>query len=244
MRSVAIATYQGMPYIKRQIGSILPQLAEDDEIVISDNGSTDGTEAYLAEMETADPRIRVFHLVDTKGVLANFQNALQYCMGDIIFLCDQDDMWIEGRMDKMTVPFQKDPKLMAVQVNADLIDANDRVTAESFFAIRKSGPGIWKNLYKNTWQGCNMAFRCNMLDLILPFPRWLPMHDMWIGILAELSGTVLFLPEVMSHYRRHGGNLSAASRSAWYQVILWRAKLMGAIIFKLPQIQRFRKLLK
>lgn len=239
-----MAAYQGMPYIRGQIDSILPQLAEDDEIVVSDNGSTDGTAEYLSEAASADPRIRIFDFRAKKGVLANFENALRQCRGEIIFLCDQDDIWLPGRMDRVTSLFREDPGLMAVQVDADLVDGTGNRTAPSFFGIRNSGPGIWKNFSRNTWQGCNMAFRRPLLDLALPFPGSLPMHDMWLGLLAEMTGRVLFLPEVMAHYRRHGENASGMERAAWHRVILWRLGLGAAILSRLPRACRLRKLSK
>ena len=239
-----MAAYQGMPYIRQQLSSILVQLSPEDEIVISDNGSTDGTMEYLQSEVQKDSRIRLFSLPAPRGVLPNFQNALQHSRGDIIFLSDQDDIWKPKKMDRITDLFSANPKLLAVQGDAELIDADNQLTEPSFFALRRCGPGIWRNFRKNTWQGCSMAFRRSLLRAALPFPRKIPMHDVWIGILAELAGEVQFLPEVLISYRRHADNQSGDKPAGRGQVILWRIHLAGAILKRLPAVRRYKKEIK
>ena len=234
-----MASYQGMPYITAQLDSILVQLHSDDEVVVSDNGSTDGTLEYLQSKSQKDSRIRIFTLASPKGVLPNFQNALQQCRGDIIFLSDQDDIWKGNKVEVISLLFDSDPHLLAVQADAELIDSAGRPIAPSFFAIRKCGKGFWKNYVKNTWQGCSMAFRRSVLELALPFPAKIPMHDMWIGILSDLAGNVVFLPEVLISYRRHEDNRTAMKKARWHTVIIWRLRLGGAILARLGRIRKF-----
>lgn len=237
-----MAVYQGMPYIAAQLDSILGQLHSDDEVVVSDNGSTDGTLEYLQSESQKDSRIRIFTLPAPRGVQPNFQNALQQCRGDIIFLSDQDDVWKGNKVDVISLLFDSDPHLLAVQADAELIDSAGRTIAPSFFAIRKCGPGFWKNYTKNTWQGCSMAFHRSILDLALPFPAKVPMHDMWIGMLADLSGHVVFLPEVLISYRRHEDNRTAMKKAPWYTVITWRLRLGRGILARLVKIRKFAAL--
>ena len=239
-----MAAYNGMPYIKEQIASIISQLAADDELVISDNGSDDGTARFVEELAEADPRIRLFRFDKAKGAVPNFENALRECRGTILFLSDQDDIWLPGHMERMTGFFDKDPGLMAVQANAEWIDGEGNRLGRNFFEYRRSGPGIRKNFYKNTWQGCNMAFRRTVLDVALPFPKKIPMHDMWIGILSEMTGRVLFVPEVLSMYRRHNGNASGISRSPMFRVAGFRIRLAFALFNRYRKARRIAILLK
>lgn len=244
MRSVAMASYNGMPYIKEQTESILSQIGADDELVISDNGSTDGTAGFLEERALADPRIRLFRFDGAKGVVPNFENALRQCRGTILFLSDQDDVWLPGHIDRMASLFEEDSGLMAVQANAEWIDGEGNRLGTDFFGYRRSGPGIMKNFCKNTWQGCNMAFRRTVLDVALPFPNKIPMHDMWIGILSEITGRVLFLPDILSMYRRHDGNVSGISRSPLLRVAGFRIRLAVALLKRYGRARKIAVLLK
>ena len=238
-----MTAFQGMPYIVMQLDSILSQLHEEDEVVISDNGSTDGTMEYLRTKAQKDARIRIFTFTKARGVIPNLQNALINCRGEIIFLSDQDDIWKDGKLDEISRLFESNRKLLAVQGDAEVIDAKGNIMAESFFKLRRCGPGVMKNFTKNTWQGCSMVFRRSLLPIVLPFPESIPMHDMWIGMIAQLTGDVLFLPRVLISYRRHEDNQTQMKPAGWRKVIYWRLCLAGGILHKLPQIRNTRKLL-
>lgn len=205
--SVCIATYNGEKYIYEQLISILPQISVDDEIIISDDNSSDNTVAIIQSFE--DSRIK---LLESKrnnlSLIKNFENALLNSSGDIIFLADQDDVWLDGKVRKMIDLFGE----------YDLVVSDCRVVNEtldtiydSFFNLRKSGSGLAKNLCKNTYIGCCIAFNRKIYDLALPFPPSIPMHDWWIGCVAEVYGKVHFMDEKLLLYRRHGNNVSASS---------------------------------
>ena len=99
MISVCIATYNGAAYIRQQIASILPQLSEGDEIVVSDDGSTDAT---LAEVRAlGSPLVRIVEGPRKGSPVLNFENALSHAKGDYLFLCDQDDVWEPHKVSVM-----------------------------------------------------------------------------------------------------------------------------------------------
>lgn len=219
--SIALATYNGEKYITEQLESILPQLAPEDEIIISDDGSTDRTLEIIAGF--CSPQIHVYKNAG-KGVINNFENAIRHTAGDIIFLCDQDDVW---HADKVTII-----KKYFTLTNARLIVSDAYVTDESlniieasFFKLMNSGSGFAKNFIKNTFLGCCMAFRKELKQIVLPFPDKIPMHDSWLGLLAELNGKVLFIPEKLIYYRRHGNNATVLKRDSILQSLLWRKNL-------------------
>ena len=95
MISVCIATYNGEKYLREQLDSILPQLAESDEVIVSDDGSTDGTIDLITSLN--DPRIKIVSNSGRKGYVGNFENALKHTTGDYIFLSDQDDIWYPNK---------------------------------------------------------------------------------------------------------------------------------------------------
>lgn len=92
-----------------------------------------------------------------------------------------------------------------------VVDEKDNIIRDSFFRHRNSGPGLIKNFYKNSFLGCCMAFNRNVLDKALPFPVNIPMHDIWIGSIAQMYGTTFFCEEKLLRYRRHSGNASFTS---------------------------------
>ena len=217
MISVCVATYNGGKYIKEQISSILLQLREDDEIVISDDGSKDDTIRILESFN--DERIKVYHNQGKHGVVPNFENALKHSMGDVIFFSDQDDIWDENKVEKCLVALN----------DADLVVHNSKVVFEDgsypegdFFQLRHSGSGYWKNLFKNSFVGSCMAFKKEVKDYVLPFPKHILWHDMWIGLMVEKHGHTKFINDQLLYYRRHGDNASATSEkssfSCWFQM--------------------------
>ena len=104
MISVCIATYNGENFIKAQLDSILCQISLTDEIVISDDSSSDNTIRIIKSYD--DPRIKLFEGNTFHCPIFNFQNALKNSIGDFIFLSDQDDIWIKNKVSTMMKELQ------------------------------------------------------------------------------------------------------------------------------------------
>jgi glycosyltransferase involved in cell wall biosynthesis len=206
--SVALAAYNGALYIRQQLDSILDNLSAEDEIVISDDGSTDGTIGIIEEYRKRDGRIRLLK-GPGEGVIANFEHAISECRGTYIFLADQDDLWMPDKTAKVMTAFS-DPKVHLVIHDAKVMNADlSETLMESFFTYRGSKPGVWVNLLKNRYMGCCMAFRRELIPKILPIPRDIPMHDQWIGLVCDhFYGNSVFLKEVLLYYRRHADAVS------------------------------------
>jgi glycosyltransferase involved in cell wall biosynthesis len=196
--SVCLATYNGSTYVEAQLRSVLAQLSENDEIVVADDGSTDDTIAIVDAI--GDPRIRWVVQGDRLGVVKNFERTIAASHGRHIFLCDQDDVWLPGKIERCVAALDRS---LLVVTDCKVVDDQLNEIAPSFFHLRNSRSGILHNLWKNTYLGCCMAFRSELLKYALPFPNGIPMHDMWLGMIAETQGRVCFLPEVLSLYRRH-----------------------------------------
>jgi glycosyltransferase involved in cell wall biosynthesis len=209
-----MTTFNGAAYIKQQIESVLNQLKDNDELIIFDDVSTDDTVEIIHDY-LRDKRIIFKKNSDRIGVIRNFEQALTIATGDYIFLCDQDDVWLENKVPRMIASL--DDHILAVS-DCKVVDANLTEIHHSFFALRKSGLGIIKNIYKNSYLGCCMAFRNELLPDILPIPKNVPMHDMWIGLIAETIGSTCFIPEALLLYRRHGKNASPAAEISAFNV--------------------------
>ena len=145
----------------------------------------------------------------------NFENAILHANGDYIFLCDQDDIWLPDKIESM-IPFFNEFDL--VVSDCVVVDENLNVLNHSFFDKMHSRSGFCKNFIKNTYLGCCMAFKNEILSYVLPFPDGIAMHDIWIGLSVELNGNSFFLHKPLMLYRRHGNNASFGGGKSKYSL--------------------------
>jgi len=197
--SVCMATYNGERFIIDQISSILGQIGEHDELIISDDGSADQTVALIKTIN--DPRIKLLTGHTFRDPIKNFQFALQQAKGQYIFLSDQDDVWMEHKYKSMLKQLESYDLVISDSV---IVDESLEVLHPSFFAYFNSGKGVLKNMIKSSYYGSCMAFNQKVLQSALPFPDTKEIgHDLWLGLVAELKYTVLFYQVPLLKYRRH-----------------------------------------
>lgn len=206
--SVCMATYNGEKYIKQQLQSILSQLSDSDEVIVSDDASVDNTISIIESF--ADPRIKIFHS-HCKSPVFNFENALLHSSGDIIFLSDQDDIWLPDKV-KITLEYMK--IYNCVISDAAVINDQGDTVCDSFFKLNNSKPGLLMNLVSNAYLGCAMCFDRKILECALPFPKDIEMHDRWLGLVSEVYGKTYFCDEILFKYRRHSDNFSLAPKQS------------------------------
>ncbi len=226
--SVCMATCNGEKYIRQQLGSILSQIGESDEIIISDDSSSDKTVEIIKTFN--DIRIRLFEHNRFHSPVYNFENALKKATGDMIFLSDQDDIWMENKVKTMKGLLQQYDLVVS---DCIIVNEKEEIIQQSFFKVRRSDKGFVKNLMKNSYMGCCMAFDRRILDIALPFPEKLSMHDMWIGMIGELYGSTYFCDEKLVKYRRHENSASPTSGQSPFTIrdkISFRANLLLKII--------------
>jgi len=208
--SVAMAVYNGEKYLKEQLDSILPQLSCNDELVISYNESADRTWEIINGYASADSRIKVVRCPE-KGIKANFNSAITNCSGDYIFLSDQDDVWLEGKIDAVLDAFNKTGAAVIVH-DCIITDGNLVPTGRTLFRERKATTNFFRNLIKNCYHGCCMAFSSRLTRYIIPIPANIPLHDAWIGFQGNVYGKVVLLDKQLVMYRRHGLNCSGKQK--------------------------------
>lgn len=228
--SVCIATYNGSKYIKEQLSSILNQLTFNDEVIISDDKSTDNTIAIISAFN--DRRIKIFTNTKFGSPIFNFENAISKAKGNYIFLSDQDDKWLPNKVKTMINALEVYDLVIS---NASIADENLNIVKDSYFEWRKSRTGFYKNLLINSYLGCCMAFRRKLLIDILPFPKNIPMHDMWIGMVAELYYKPVFINDKLMIYRRHKNNATVlsdnyTSKETFQSKFMFRLNLCVALI--------------
>lgn len=228
--SVCIPTFNGDLFIEEQLLSILCQLGIDDEVIISDDHSADHTLEIIAGLK--DPRIRVFTNKGKPGPVYNMENALKQACGELIFLADQDDIWYPEKIAVM-VPLLEKYDLVIHDATVTGQDGNS--IHPSFFILNKSGRGLLRNWYRNSFIGCCMALNRKLLNYVLPFPPGLAMHDSWIGLNAALAGKYYFLPRPLIYYRRHGRNATAVAEKSGFNtlyMIRYRMYMMYRVLLR------------
>ncbi|MCB9495706.1 MAG: glycosyltransferase [Fibrobacteria bacterium] len=229
--SVVMPVFRGLPFLPDQVESIVGQLPPDGLLRIRDDGSDDGSHEWLMQRASLDGRIQL--LPDRKhlGVVAGVEALLRDLPRGVVFLADQDDVWHPGKVERCLEALSGDASL-AIH-DAVRIDARGEELPHRLFERRGWGGGVATNLWKNTFTGCCMAFRTDLLDRALPFPRRIPMHDQWLGILALRHGGVRWIREPLLSYRVHSGNATATGggkpAAGMVRRILWRIQALQAL---------------
>ena len=228
MISICIPAFNGAPYILEQLSSILCQIGDNDEIIVSDDHSMDNTVAKIKELN--ESRIKIITNEGRAGTVSNMENALKHARGERIFMSDQDDIWFPDKVAVMIASLETHDLVVS---DAEVVDHEGKLLHPSFYKINHSGKGFLRNWVNNSFMGCCMAFNRKILEYVLPFPPNLAMHDSWIGLNAALVGKCCFLPQPLIWYRRHGKNViitfSKTALPVTYQV-QYRLVMMYHII--------------
>lgn len=229
--SVCIAVYNGEKYIEAQLKSILIQLNPDDEVIISDDSSTDKTLDIIKSLK--DERLTIIKNPNPRNLIFNFENALKHAKGDVIFMSDADDLWVTGRVEAMTKVLTTFD--MAV-CDLSIMDETEKIILPSYFKLANSGPGVIKNLIKNTYFGCCMAFNRKILEIALPFPKKVTHHDSWLAIVADMFFKTKFIDYQYTLYRKHPGNNSTAANIKSDKSLLQKLKYRYNTIRYIPML--------
>lgn len=232
MISVCIALYNGEKYIEEQLSSILKQLGNDDEVIVSDDGSTDNSLAVINDLN--DTRVKVIKNTGEHGYTRNFENALKHSKGDYLFLADQDDVWCENKVEVCLRYLQEKP--FVVHDNY-MVNDNLEVFDNSQFKRYDVKFGFWHTLARNRYNGCCMAFTREFLNKALPFPKdqKLCRHDYWLPMLAELHHDSYVIEKPLIYYRRHEGttlNAGEGSSRGIVEKIVSRLYCLEQVLLK------------
>src|ERR1051326_3404755 len=230
--SIALCTYNGTVYLKEQLESIAAQTRTPDELVISDDQSTDDTLRMIVEFAaTVDFPVRLSVNESNLGTAKNFEKAISLCRGDVILLSDQDDVWHNDKLESVERIFAAKPQLSLVFSNAELVDEALRGFDETLFdlvdfndrkqRLVKSGRVLDVQLRENLVCGCTVAFRANLKELILPISSEGPLvHDGWIMLLIAAVGEIDFINRPLLKYRQHSAQqCRVVETSTWHDIM-------------------------
>lgn len=222
MISVAMASYNGEKYIKKQLDSILAQTRSVDEIIIVDDQSTDCTREVVEEYIKNHPEMKFVFSVNEKnqGYKKNFKTALSKCQGDYIFLCDQDDLWMPNKVEEMTDIMEKHPNIQVLASSFSFIDGEDNpfeieqvkgLSNNNLLRMHVDANALvqvpfYVLLFQNSFQGCatvvtreiNKKFQKCFTDEIF--------HDWLLNLFAAEINGMYFINKPLFLYRIHGKN--------------------------------------
>lgn len=239
--SVCMATYQGERYVKEQLESILAQLGPDDEVIVSDDGSSDATVAVVEAL--SDERIKVYRSATNLGYTKNFESALRRASGDLIFVADQDDVWLPGKVSTMVEALRTHDLVVS---DVAVVDGElDEVHPSHFlqYGVRR---GFVHNFLRTRYIGAAMAMRRSVRDLVLPIPARsdLCAYDYWITVVAELYFDVALVERPLMLYRRHGATASTGGDGSVYPIahrVKVRVYCLLRLLTRAPRAIRTRR---
>lgn len=222
--SVVMCTYNGEKYLRDQLQSILNQTRPPDEVIISDDGSTDSTLEIVEEIRSqwGEDKIPVWTVMTRTtplGVSGNFASVLSQAHREFIALADQDDVWETNRLEKSLTLFRDG--VLLVHSDATLVDAAGTPIGTLMSALRLTagekkslleGRALDAVLRRNVVTGATTMIRSSLLQQALPIPDgWV--HDEWFALVAAVQGGVVFSQDRLIRYRQHGSNAIGASKT-------------------------------
>ena len=229
MITVCLATHNGEKYILEQLNSILLQLGEFDEIIISDDNSSDNTLSIINQI--IDPRI-IIYKNNFCNLIKNFEFLITKASGDIIFLSDQDDIWDSEKVEKHILKHNLSSSSKLVISNISLIDSNGQNINKTFYK-KKFSSSLFSNLIKNNFIGCSISFNKEIKKLILPFPENIPMHDWWIGLICCFYNKVIFINENLVYYRLHENNFTKKNKYSFFRKVGFRLFFIKSLLSRI-----------
>lgn len=228
---IALATYNGSPFLSEQLDSILNQTHTDISVLCSDDGSKDDTVLKVKNSAKLDNRIHVCNTKRVGGTVLNFEKALEFTQSEYIMLSDQDDVWFPHKIDNMlNFIIEKENELGSespILCFSDLTLVNEslNVIADSFYKANKFDPLNNTReeflLWRSTVYGCSCIFNKACLRMALPFPENIPMHDHWLALIAAKHGAVFYYDQPTILYRQHANNVvggAAFNKSHFYKL--------------------------
>ncbi|UEL27357.1 glycosyltransferase [Pseudarthrobacter sp. L1SW] len=223
--SVCMATYRGSQYVEEQLASILRELGPDDELIVVDDASPDETAAIVGRVK--DARVRLVVAPHNRGYVRTFEEAIKLSRGQFIFLSDQDDVWIEGRLAVMMGALES---AQVVASNFEILGGGPRPWIPKLRSSdsRRNLANLWGILIGyRAYYGCAMGFRRDAMGLVVPIPSFVrESHDLWLAICGNMARSVAHLDGATVFRRLHGENQTPAGWRSLRKIAAARIMLL------------------
>jgi len=239
MFSICIATYNGEKYIRSQLLSILSQITDDDEIIVCDDNSTDSTVKEILKL--SDSRIKVQINPVRLGHVRNFEAAMLLSKHKYLLLSDQDDIWLEGRVDMLKKKAEEDNHTLLIASNFDIINESGTLIGYFRDLLPVSG-SVFRQIFliltgKSLYFGCTFFMRREFLEMALPIPKCIESHDIWFALIASSVKSVKNMMEPTIQHRVHANNLTPKKRRSILKIAQSRLCFIVVLSIRLFRIR-------
>ncbi|MCS3531761.1 glycosyltransferase [Chryseobacterium sp. JUb7] len=213
--SICMAVYNGDKYIEGQLISILNQLNDNDEIIVVNDFSKDKTIEIIEAFK--DSRIKIFHNEKNMGHVKSFERAIDLSKNELIFLSDQDDLWMPNKIKIFKEYFEKQ-NVQLVSSSFTCFDNDYNTNNDEKYKLYQNESAKYSEniirIFKGNipYFGCAMGFKREFLKIILPFPEYVEAHDLWIGMAANILKSNLHIEENSILHRIHNANATPSKR--------------------------------
>lgn len=199
--SIALCTYNGSRFLQEQLDTLVNQDYPNQEIIIVDDASTDGTWAILQEYAIAFPFIHIYQNKQNLGFRKNFEVAIRLCKGQFIALSDQDDVWM---LDKLSIMETQIHDCQLIYHDSAFVGENGQPLNKNMSDVVNmyAGDSYKPFLFFNSVSGHACLFRSTLVPYILPLPTSI-YHDHWIAYVSANVGKVGYIPKALVNYRQH-----------------------------------------
>lgn len=213
---ILMATYNGEKYLAEQLDSIINQTYHNWNLLIRDDNSTDRTLEIIQDYQKKDNRIKL--LKDNKGnlgIVKNFEELLKNSESEFIMFSDQDDIWIENKLDMYLKMIEKiKNKGFMIHSDAILFDKNkSNILKDTFISKKAINKGLENVFFNYFVQGATILISKEIKNFILPFPKEVYLHDRYIHLISELFFERIFVNKALIYYRQHGDNQIGAKNT-------------------------------
>lgn len=212
--SVAMCTHNASRFLREQLDSIACQTRPLEELVICDDGSQDNTAEIVKNFSLNSPfPVRFIQNGENLGTARNFEKSISMCKGELIALCDQDDVWFPEKLEKLAAILERDHTLGGAFSDAELIDEQSQPLGRRLWAgvhyaglnsahCHVEGPLARTLLKYEVVTGATLMIRAVFREKVLPIPLpWI--HDGWIAWMLVLHSGIAATPDPLVKYRIH-----------------------------------------
>jgi len=251
--SIALCTYNGTVHLEEQLESIIKQTYPNIEVVVVDDGSKDDTIDILNSYSNKYSYFRIYQNEINLGYIKNFEKAISLCKGEFIALCDQDDIWIENKIELQVSEIGAHA---LIYHDSEFIDENGTSLDKKMSDVINmySGNSFKPFLFFNCLSGHAVLFKRQLTDYSIPFPKEI-FHDRWLAYTATNTGSIKYINRSLVRYRQHENsdtNILKLKRNKTENAIHGNAKIVKALsefeifaVYKYNKDQKFiDKLLK